>query len=66
MRLDGSGNKCPATLGEYRRICASIGGEGCRAVKFLDAEILDKGEDMEVTASDDVMRRLLFPLLIEE
>lgn len=64
--MDESGNECPATLGEYRKICASIGGEECRAVKFLDAEILDQGEDTEVTVSDDVMRRLLFPLLIGE
>ena len=66
MRLDESGNECPATLGEYRKMCASIGGEECRAVKLLDSKILEQGEDEEVIVSDAQMRLLLFPLLIGE
>ena len=63
MRIDGSGNKVPATLGEYRDLCAAIGGEDCGAVTLLDGKIKDQGRDEEVITSDQQMRVLLMPLL---
>ena len=69
MRLDESGNQCPATLGEYRDLCAAIGTEDCRAVKFIDrkiAEAPENGRDELVLASDHQMRMLLMPLLLPE
>ena len=32
MHTDEEGNKCPKTLGEYRDLCAVLGGEDCAAV----------------------------------
>jgi hypothetical protein len=65
MRQDEAGNSCPGTLGEYRDLCAAIGGEQCRAVKFLDEKIAQQGRDMEVIADDSQMRFLLMPMLVE-
>ncbi len=64
MRLDENGNQCPATLGEYRDLCAAIGGEECKAVKFLDEKIADQGRDAIVIADDSQMRYLLMPMLL--
>lgn len=66
MRTDENGNECPATLGEYRKMCAAIGGDTCRAVKFLDEKISStpNGENEEVVAADSQMRALLMPMLI--
>jgi hypothetical protein len=64
MRTDESGNQCPATLGEYRDLCAAIGGEGCKAVKFLDEKIADQGRDAIVIADDSQMRYILMPMLL--
>lgn len=67
MRKDESGNECPATLFEYRKLCAAIGGEECRAVKLLDDKIRENGgEDDEVIADDSQMRFLLMPLLLPD
>lgn len=66
MRLDEHGHSCPGTLGEYRDLCAAIGGEECKAVKFLDAEINRQGRDEEVIAPDSQMRLLLMPMLLSE
>jgi hypothetical protein len=65
MRTDELGNPCPATLGEYRDICAGIGGEGCAAVSLLDGKIADapNGRDEVVIQEDSQMRYLLMPLL---
>lgn len=71
MRTDEDGNTCPATLGEYRRLCAAIGGEDCEAVKLLDTKIKehnDRGVDgmnAEVIVPDSQMRLLLMPLLAQ-
>jgi hypothetical protein len=65
MRKDEAGNECPATLGEYRDICAAFGGEDCKAVKFLDAKIAEQGRDELVIAPDSQMRMLLMPMLVE-
>lgn len=66
MRIDPYTNDVvPATLGEYRDICAAIGGESCRAVQFLDGEILKQGRDELVMAADSQMRELLMPMLAE-
>jgi len=68
MRTDEHGKSCPATLGEYRVLCVSIGGEGCAAVRFLDERInlcKENGENEEVLASDSQMRRILMPLLVQ-
>lgn len=67
MRRDEEGNECPATLGEYRDLCKSIGGEECRAVQFLDKKISEseRGRDEEVIAPDSQMRMLLMPMLVQ-
>ena len=65
MRKDENGNDCPATLGEYRELCAAIGGEKCKAVSFLDSKIAQSSGDDVVIASDHQMRMLLWPMLAE-
>lgn len=66
MRLDPySGTMVPGTLGEYRDICAAIGGECCPAVRFLDERIAEQGRNEQVVASDLQMRELLMPMLVE-
>lgn len=66
MRKDEEGNECPATLGEYRDLCAAIGGAECPAVTFLDKKIAAsvRGRDEEVIAPDSQMRMLLMPMLV--
>lgn len=68
MRTDEEGDPCPATLGEYRDLCAVIGGEHCRAVQLLDQKIADDpdGRDAIVIAADSQMRFVLMPLLLPE
>ena len=66
MRKDERGEQCPATLGEYRDMCALVGGESCRAVRFLDKRIGETSRDEPVIAADSQMRMLLFPMLLEE
>lgn len=68
MRKDENGKECPATLGEYRDLMAALGGEKCRAVKYLDAHIAlpGNGRDAEVIVHDSQMRVLLVPLLITD
>lgn len=65
MRKDENGDPCPATLGEYRDLCAALGGAGCRAVAFLDGKIAAEpaGRDAVVVAADSQMRWLLMPML---
>jgi hypothetical protein len=63
MRTDEAGNPCPSTLGEYRDMCAAIGGEFCEAVRFLDKRIAEQGREEEVIAPDLQMRMLLLPML---
>jgi hypothetical protein len=65
-RFDEAGNACPETLGEYRDLCKAIGGEDCRAVKFLDEKIAEGGRDDKVVVPDSQMRMLLMPLLVPE
>ena len=66
MRTDENGDACPETLGEYRDLCASLGGERCEAVKFLDKKIADDpdGRHAKVIAPDSQMRALLFPMIL--
>lgn len=64
MRTDEEGNISPGTLGEYRDLCAALGGEDCRAVQWLDAKIRDQGREAEVLADDSQMRLLLLPMLV--
>lgn len=70
MRIDSeTGQVVPATLGEYRQICAALGGEDCAAVELLDAKIAAQGEqgaNAEVLPDDSQMRALLMPLLMEK
>lgn len=70
MRLDETGKECPETLGEYRDLCASIGGEHCEAVAFLDRKISDpinkNGRDEKVIVSDHQMRTILMPKITEK
>ena len=56
----------PKTLGDYRDWCAMIGGESCRAVRFLDNKIEEQGRDMEVLADETQMMLLLGPMLLDE
>jgi len=63
MRKDLEGNECPETLGEYLKMCKSIGGEDCRAVKMLEEQIEEENEDSVVVVSDEKMRQILMPLL---
>lgn len=67
MRKDERGNECPSTLGEYRKVCSTIGGETCEAVRFLDEKIAESpnGENEEVVAQDSQMRALLMPMLVQ-
>ena len=64
MRKDENGDPCPATLGEYRDLCAAIGGEKCKAVAFLDGKIAKSGRDEEVITPDSQVRMLLMPMLL--
>lgn len=66
MRKDEDGNDCPATLGEYRDLCAALVPD-CKAVKFLDEKIAESpnGREERVVASDSQMRALLMPWLGE-
>jgi hypothetical protein len=66
MRKDEDGVDCPATLGEYRDLCAAIGGENCEAVKLLDGHIAKtgNGRDAVVIVPDSQMRALLMPRLV--
>lgn len=69
MRTDEKGNECPGTLGEYRDMCAALGGEGCAAVVYLDGKIRENvpaGRDERVIAPDSQMRALLMPMLIRD
>lgn len=64
MRTDEAGQQCPATLGEYRDLCAAIGGEDCDAVAWLDARIAEQGSHQRVLAPDSQMREVLMPMLV--
>jgi hypothetical protein len=66
MRKDENGNECPATLGEYRDLCAAIGGEESEAVKLLDGKIAKYGRDDAIIVPDSQMRLLLMPLLLSD
>jgi hypothetical protein len=68
MRTDEEGNPCPETLGEYRKMVASIIGEDNKAVQFLTEKIAEStfGEDEKVIAPDSQMRELLFPMMIQK
>ncbi len=68
MRVDENGNACPSTLGEYRDVVFRITGclSESEAVKFLDKKISEQGRDMTVEASDQQMRELLFPMILED
>jgi hypothetical protein len=65
LRLDESGNECPKTLGEYRDLCARIGGEISEAVAYIDARINRSrgGREFSVRETDWKMREILLPLL---
>lgn len=65
MRKDEEGNECPATLGEYRDLCAAIAPES-EAVRYLDGKILEQGRDEKVIQADSQMRALLMPKLVQQ
>ena len=66
MRQDEDGNECPATLGEYRDLCAALAPKS-KAVALLDAKIAKSrlGRNETVVAADSQMRVLLMPMLLE-
>ncbi len=65
MRIENN-EEVPSTLGEYRDLCAIIGGEKCKAVQFLDNKIKEspKGRDEVVIAADSQMRIILYPMIV--
>jgi len=67
MRKDEQGQECPATLGEYRDLCAAFVGEDNAAVELLDKHIADnpKGREDDVIQPDSQMRLLLMPLMLK-
>jgi hypothetical protein len=67
MRKDPySDEQVPETLGEYRSLCAVLGGEECKAVKFLDGKISESpgGAEEVVVQADSQMRMLLMPMIV--
>jgi hypothetical protein len=64
MRKDENGNECPATLGEYRDMCAAL-APNSKAVEWLDGKIAEQGRDEEVVAADSQVRMILMPMLIQ-
>lgn len=66
MRTDEENNPCPETLGEYRDLCAALGGEGCAAVKLLDEKIAadPEGRNAKVITPDSQVRAVLMPRLL--
>ena len=70
MRRDENGGECPATLGEYRDMCAAIGGPKCRAVKFLDENKIlyldiDIGKDNDAFIFvEKLTRRVRIPTMV--
>lgn len=66
MRTDEDGNACPETLGEYRDLCAAIGGEKNKAVEFLDKKIAEAHRDEKVIAPDSQMRMVLMPMMLSD
>lgn len=67
MRTDENGQPCPATLGEYRDLCAAISGDTNKAVKYLDEKIAQaaNGRDELVVQEDSQMRAILMPMMLE-
>jgi hypothetical protein len=63
---EAPGTARPNTLGEYRDLCAAIGGSDCEAVAIMDRLIAkhEKGRDEIVLAPDSQMRALLYPALV--
>jgi len=70
MQTDKNNKDCPATLGEYRRLCIALSPyrENCEAVALLDRKIANSpiGADDLVIAPDSQMRILLMPMLTRE
>lgn len=68
MRTDEQGNPCPATLGEYRDLCAVLGVENNAAVALLDKMIAKspQGRDEELIVDDSQMRAVLMPMLLQK
>jgi hypothetical protein len=67
MRKDPySDEAVPETLGEYRSLCAVLGGKECKAVKFLDDKISESpnGAQEVVIQADSQMRALLMPMIV--
>lgn len=58
--------KFSGTLGEYRDLCATLAGEGSKAVKFFDDKIKQQGRDELVLADESQMLVLIGSLLQEE
>lgn len=50
------------TLGEYRDVFAALGGDDCRATKFLDAKIAEQGRDEPVLADESQMIQLFMSM----
>jgi hypothetical protein len=62
MRTDEAGEPCPATLGEYRDLCAEL-FPNSEAVAYLDREIRKSptGRARVVKIPDRAMRAILVP-----
>jgi hypothetical protein len=53
----------PKTLGDYRDLCAMLGGEDSKAVKFFDDKIAQQGRDEKVLADESQMLLLIGSML---
>lgn len=63
MRTDEYGELCPATLGEYRDLCAAF-REDSAAVRLLDEKIAEGSRDDLVAVNDAQMRAVLMPMIV--
>lgn len=66
MRTDENGTACPETLGEYRDLCAAIGGAECPAAIALDKLIKEHSRETKVALSDLELRTFLMPMLVKQ
>jgi hypothetical protein len=60
--------KEPETLGEYRDLCAVLGGEDCAAVAFIDRKISESpnGRSERVLTDSSQMLVVLGPMLLQK
>ena len=67
MRKDESGNECPETLGEYYDLVKAFTPFKTKAQEYLENKIAEStnGRDEIVIASDNQMRAILMPMMLQ-